>query len=276
MVGNDYQRIIDGINHWKESEFIDSTYLLFDEKKDKYGFASQINAEELVNTLKSLRLRPRKLRYNPQSYENVFSTLYNILKKEVEERQRKVLIDTTSTTKEAYGATVTISLMFKNVRIYIVPPIERGWYVPSPKDPNFEEWFLRTRSIKGDLPQEIYLPGQRLEQPTDPEKIVLIRLFAKGGYSNTLGSIIKWCKCDPLDPVTKNRFSRLIRRLEKKGFVEKRRVGREKEVYLTLFGKILAQSVKEYEKKGRRSYRRRRRRKKRKISTKRREIEANK
>jgi len=269
MVGNDYQRIIDGIHHWKEYEFIEYTYLLFDEKRDKYGFASQINAEELVSTLKSLRLRARKLKYNPQSYENVFITLYNILKKEVDERNRKVLIDTTSTTKEAYGATVTISLMFKNVRIYIVPPVERGWYVPSPKDPNFENWFLRTRSIKGDLPQEIYLPGQRLEQPTDPEKIVLINLYKNGGYASTLGLIIKWCMYDPLDPVTKNRFSRLVHRLEKKGFVEKRRVGREKEVYLTLFGKILAQSVKEYEKKNKRARARRRRKyKKRKITTK--------
>lgn len=249
MVGNDYQRIIDGINYWKEVEKIDTVFLLFDEKKDKYGFASQINTNELAKTLPLSSKNSIAISYNPQSYESVFCALYNILRKEVEVNRRKVLIDSTSTTKEAYGATVTISLMFKNVRIYIVPPQERGWYVPSPEDPNFREWFSRTRSVRGDIPQEIYLPGQRLEQPNYDEKTALLKLHENGGSSDTLRSIIMWCNCNPIDPVTKNRFSRLINRLENKGLVEKRPMGKETEVHLTHFGKILSKSIKEYEEK---------------------------
>jgi hypothetical protein len=249
MVGNDYQRIIDGVNHWKEVEPIDFVYLLFDEKKDKYGFASQINTEDLSKVLPFPAVKIMRLGYNPQSYESVFCVLYNVLRREVEGKRRKVLIDSTSTTKEAYGATVTISLMFKNVRMYIVPPLERGWYVPTPDDPGFRDWFSKTRSIHGSQPQEIYLPGQRLEQPSSEEKTVLLKVYENGGSATTVGSIIKWCKSDPLDPVTKNRFSRLVQRLEGKGFVEKKQNGRETAVSLTYFGRIFAESIREYEKK---------------------------
>ena len=247
MVGNDYQRIIDGVNHWREREEVDVIYLLFDEKRDKYGFASQSNVKELVETFSLTGSKPVALGYNPQSYENVFCIIYNILRREVDGRKREVLIDSTSTTKEAYGATVTISLMFKNVRIYIVPPQERGWYVPSPEDSKFKEWFSRTRSIKGGSPQEIYLPGQRLEQPTNEEKTVLLKLNEHGGYSDTLGLIIKWCGYNSLDPVAKNRFSRVISRLDGKGFVEKKPSTKGKEIRLTYFGKIFAEAIKKYE-----------------------------
>ena len=247
MVGNDYQRIIDGVNYWREKEQIEVIYLLFDEKRDKFGFASQINAKDLVKSLSSASSKATAVGYNPQSYENVFCTIYSILKMEVDGRKREVLIDSTSTTKEAYGATVTISLMFKKVRIYIVPPQERGWYVPSPEDQNFKDWFSRTRNIPGGSPQEIYLPGQRLERPTDEEKAVLLKLNEHGGHSDTLGLIIRWCGEDSLDPVTKNHFSRLVSRLEGKGFVEKTPSMRGKEILLTYFGKIFAEAIKKHE-----------------------------
>lgn len=247
MVGNDYQRIIDGVTCWRDKENIESIYLLFDEKRDKYGFASQINVKELVKTFSSAGQKAIAVGYNPQSYENVFCILYSILKREVDGKKREVLIDSTSTTKEAYGAIVTISLMFKKVRIYIVPPQERGWYVPSPEDQNFKDWFSRTRNISGGLPQEIYLPGQRLERPTDEEKTVLLELNEHGGHSDTLGLIIRWCGEDSLDPVAKNHFSRLVSRLEGKGFVEKKPSTRGKEICLTYFGKIFAEAIKKHE-----------------------------
>jgi hypothetical protein len=37
MVGNDYQRIVDGVDYWRNRESIEALYLLFDHKKDKYG-----------------------------------------------------------------------------------------------------------------------------------------------------------------------------------------------------------------------------------------------
>ena len=245
LVGNDYQRILDGIDFWRSLEKVESTYLLYDCKKDKYGYASQKNVDELRIVLVKNGPRPVVLGHNPQSFGNVFCTFYKILKREVDLYKRLVLIDTTSTTKEAYGAIVTISLMFRNVRVYVVPPKERGWYVPSPEDEGFKEWFVKTRSIKGMPPQEIYLPGQRLKQPSNDEITVLLKLHEHQGLSDTVTSIIKWCKNNPKDPVVKNRYSRLIRRLEKKGFLERKQTSKPgKEVHLTQFGKIFSEAVK--------------------------------
>ena len=246
MVGNDFQRIIDGINHWKNLEQIEVIYLFYDQKRDKYGFASRRNVKDLCNTLANEVLKPRTVGYNPQSYKNVFRAFYTVLKREVDECKRKVLIDTTSTTKEAYGAIVTISLMFRNIRIYIVPPMRRGWYVPSPEDPAFEGWFSMTRSIKGMTPQEIYLPAQRLKQPNSEERMVLLKLLEHGGSSDTLTSIMRWCNLRSGNPVVKNRFSRLIRRLERKGFIEKKPSRQGKEVSLTRFGRIFAEAIEGY------------------------------
>ncbi|MHA2406122.1 MAG: hypothetical protein ACXACH_05155 [Candidatus Hermodarchaeia archaeon] len=245
MVGNDYQRIVDGIDYWRDREAIDVTYLLYDSKQDKYGVASQMNMNELMVTLANDGAEPIAKGYNPQSFDNVFSVLYVLLQREVERFRRRVLIDATSTTKEAYGATVTIALMFKFVRIYIVPPNERGWYVPSPTDHDFAAWFSKTRNIRGTPPQEIYLPGQRLKQPTRDEVTVLLMLLDHNGFSDALTSIIVWCGGNPKDPVVKNRFSRIVRRLEEKGLVEKRPAYKRKEVYLTRFGKILSGALKQ-------------------------------
>ncbi len=245
MVGNDYQRILDGVDYWRDLESIEATYLLFDYKKDKYGFASQKNVEELSSSLAKNGLRTIALGHNPQSFESVFCTFYRILKKEIDRYRRRVLVDATSTTKEAYGATVTIALMFKNVRIYIVPAEERGWYVPSPEDEGFKEWFAKTRNIRGISPQEIYLPGQRLEQPNKDEITVLSKLHEHQDFSDSVTSIIKWCKDNPKDPVVKNYYSRLIRRLEEKGFLERLQSSKKgKEVYLTRFGKIFSEAIK--------------------------------
>ena len=246
MVGNDYQRIIDGINHWKNLETIDAIYLFFDRKRDKYGFTSRRNVKDLSITLTNNVLKPKTIGYNPQSYQNVFCAFYSIIKREIDDYQREALIDTTSTTKEAYGAIVTISLMFRRIKIYIVPPKQRGWYVPSPDDPAFKKWFSMTRSIKGRTPQEIYLPAQRLKQPNREEKTVLLKLLEHGGASETLTQIMKWCNLSSYHPVVKTRFSRLTRRLERKGFIQKEPSKQGVKVSLTRFGKIYAEAIKKY------------------------------
>lgn len=244
MVGNDYRRIVDGVDYWRDRESIEALYLFFDHKKDKYGFASQINTEELSVSLVHDAVKPKAVGLDPQSFGDVFCTFYSILTIEAEKYKRQILVDATSTTKEAYGATITVALMFNNVRVYIVPPNERGWYVPSPNDKSFKEWFSKTRSIGGLSPQEIYLPGQRLKQPDKNELTILRKLHEHQDYSNTVTSIIRWCKADSEDPVVKNRFSRNIRRLEEKGLVEKRVTGQGKEVRLTNFGKIISEANK--------------------------------
>lgn len=243
MVGHDYQRILDGINHWRVEEPVERVYLLFDRKKDKYGIVSQKNVKDLENALSIMMSRPTSIGYNPQSYEDTFCVLYQILKEEVEENDRSILIDTTSTTKEAYGATVTISLMFRNVRIYIVPPKERGWYAPSPTSPNFQEWFQKTRNINGMPPQEIHLPGYRLEQPNEEERKIMLDLERHGGYSPSITMIMRWQGVNPRNPSTKNRFGRLIQRLGVRGLVVKEPSSRMKRVMLTPFGEVFAKAM---------------------------------
>lgn len=250
MVGHDYQRILDGVNHWRSKEPIEAIYLIYDKKRDKYGAASQRNVRDLVDELAFAGQKPAQLGVNPQSYEEVFSTVYSILRREVDEQGRKVLIDATSTTKEAYGAIVTVSLMFQGVSVYVVPPApdQRGWYVPEPKAPGFEEWFNMVRSVRGQPPQEIYLPGSRLERPSQEEERVLMILEERGGRVDSIKTLIEWCGENPTVPAVKNRFSRLVDKLASKGLIAEELSGKTKPLKLTGFGLVMARALKHYHK----------------------------
>jgi len=243
MVGNDYQRILDGVEYWSREERVEGLYLLHDNKQDKYGFVSQANAKELARTFSPRYGKPTTIGYNPQDFTDVFCTIHPILSREVEELRRQVTIDATSTTKEAYGAIVTVSLMFKGVRVYIVPPKERGWYVPSPHDPSFKEWFKKTRSVSGLEPVEIYLPGERFEKPKPNEARILAILREHSGSADTLVALMRLCGEDPDDPVAKNRFSRTVARLDRGGFVKKTLTPNGKRVSLTRFGEVYAEAL---------------------------------
>lgn len=248
MVGHDYQRILDGVNYWRNKEPIEAIYLVYDKKRDKYGYPSQRNARELADELAFAGQRPTQLGVNPQSYEDVFSTMYSILRREVDERKRRVFVDATSTTKEAYGAIVTVSLMFPGVSIYVIPPApdQRGWYVPEPKTPGFEEWFNRVRSVRGQSPQEIYLPGSRLEHPSPEEERVLVILEDHGGRVDSIKTLIEWCGENSAMPAVKNRFSRLVDKLASKGLVVEEPSGKTKPLKLTGFGIVMARALKHY------------------------------
>jgi len=243
FVGHDYQRIIDGINYWRMREPIEAIYLFYDKKRDPYGYASRRNTKDLEKALTFAGSKPKIIGINPQDYEEVFTSLYKSLKSEVIDNGRKVLIDATSTTKEAYGAAVTVSLMFPKVGIYIVPPAERGWYIPEPGTPEYENWFSRVRMRRGTQPQEIYLPGNRLEHPSFDEMKILLALIEHGGKANSIKSIIKWCKEDPTNPAVKNRYSRLIAKLVSKGLLIEEPSTRTKRVRLTEFGRVFAKAL---------------------------------
>ena len=246
FVGHDYQRIIDGVSYWRVREPLESIYLMYDRKRDKYGYASRLNTKELAEALAFAGQRPAQVGVNPQSYDDVFAALYSVLRREVDERGRRVLVDATSTTKEAYGAVVTVSLMFPGVSIYVVPPAERGWYVPDPESPSFEDWFRRVRGVRGLAPQEIHLPGFRLERPSEDEERVLIALEEHEGRADSIKSLIRWCGEDPSSPAVKNRFSRLIDKLTVKGMVAEGPAAKTKPVALTGFGLVLAKALKAY------------------------------
>jgi hypothetical protein len=68
--------------------------------------------EELSQYLAERGPKPIAVGFNPQSFENVFSTFYGVLKREIERYNRSALVDATSTTKEAYGA-----VLFPSVQI---------------------------------------------------------------------------------------------------------------------------------------------------------------
>ncbi len=245
FVGHDFQRILDGINYYREREPIEAIYLLYDKKKDRYGYASRINKRDLERVLTFAGSRPVSEGINPQSYEEVFSALYRILRREVTKNHRKVMIDVTSTPKESYGAAVTVSLMFPHVYLYVVPPAARGWYIPMPGTPEYEDWFSKVRSVKGLTPQPIYLPGHRLEQPSDDEEHLLIVLEEHGGRADSIRSIIEWCGEDPDHPAAKNKYSRLVRKLLKKGLLQEEISTKTKPVRLTGFGRVLARALRE-------------------------------
>lgn len=246
MVGHDYQRILDGVNYWRRKYPIEAIHILYDRKKDKYGYASRRNAKDLEEALSFAGSKPILIGYNPQSYSDVFSTLYSIIRFEVMDMERRVLIDTTSTTKEAYGAAVTCALMFSDVTLYVVPPAERGWYIPEPGMPEYEEWFSKVRNVNGLDPQEIFLPGYRLENPKEDEERIVSILLAHGGVSDSIRSIIEWCGENPENAAIKNKYSRLIDSLVRKGLVREIPQAKVKRVELTPFGKILALGLKYY------------------------------
>lgn len=243
FVGYDYQRIIDGVNFLRTNQPIESIYLLYDKKKDVYGHASRINAKALESALSFAGSKPTLVPLNPQSYEEVFATLYRILKEE-SSKGKKIFIDATSTSKEGIGASVTCALMFHNVGVYIVPPDERGWHIPSPGTQEFDEWFTKVRNVRGLQPQPIYLPGQRLGQPIEDEERVLLALESHGGRAESIKSIIEWCGEDPSSPAVKNKYSRLVRKLLKDGLVQFDFSTKTKRVRLSGFGKVLAKAIK--------------------------------
>ena len=246
MVGHDYQRILDGVNYWRRKYPIEAIHILYDRKKDKYGYASRRNTKDLERALSFAGSKPILIGYNPQSYQDVFSILYSIIRFEVVDMERRVLIDTTSTTKEAYGAAVTCALMFPDVILYVVPPAERGWYIPEPGMPEYEEWFNKVRSVNGLEPQEIFLPGYRLENLREDEEKIISLLLTHGGISDSIRSIIEWCGENPESAAIKNKYSRLIDRLVGKGLIKEIPQAKLKRIELTPFGKILALGLKYY------------------------------
>lgn len=256
MIGFDYQRTLDGIKHWYALRGIRKTYLLYDKKKDKYGYASLHNTRELEKDLKLFN--PQIMGYNPQSYEDTFIILYGIIRSEVDQNDNRLLIDCTSSTKEAYGAAITISLMSKDVAVYITPPKVRGAEVPEHNQEtcpmckgggrlSFDEWFTEKREIGGLTPQLVHLPGSRLERPTREEEFVLTRLEEHKGQAESIKSLITWCGENPFDSAIKNRFSRMITKLCDAGFLGEETGAKLKPVRLTDFGRIFARALKAYQ-----------------------------
>lgn len=257
LVGTHFRRPFEGIRYWSKRKGITRLYLLYGDKEAEdetrvFTYMSRKNALDLKERLEILD--PIMVGFDPMNYKDTFKKIYAILAKAREEGE-EVFIDITSTTNIAEGAALTIALMFRNARVYAVPAARPAWYVKGqPEAPEFQEWFETARNVSSLEPLEIKLPGYRLEPHSEREsrlwameKRLLILLREKGGQADSISEIIRWFGYRNPNSTLRNRFSRVVSRLEEKGLVEGEMGAKLKGVRLTDFGEIFAEALTEKE-----------------------------
>ena len=253
LVGTHFQRPFDGIRYWSRQQGITKLYLLFSnvEAEDEtsiFSYMSRVNAENLRDRLEIME--PIMVGYDPMDHRNSFRAIYKILAQAREDGE-EALIDITSTTNLTQGVALTIALMFRNARVYTVPSEQPAWYVNGKiGDKKFENWFQTARNQPSMTPIEISLPGYRLEPHTkheerewEVEKRVLKLLRENGGEAESISDIIRWFGYKAASSTLRNRFSRIVNRLELKGFVGADKGSKMKVISLTDFGVIFAEAL---------------------------------
>jgi hypothetical protein len=257
LVGQHYRRAFDGIRYWSKVHGITKLYLLHsdaeaEEEGNVFSYMSRRNAEELREKLEILD--PIMVSYNPMDQRSVFRTIYGIMD-QARAAGEDALIDITSTTNTAMGIALTIALMFRNARVYSVPSQDPGWYVNGkPGETRFEEWFDRAREQPSRDPTELQLPGYRLEPSSkheekewEREKKLLVLLRENDGEAESISDIIRWFGYKAANSTLRNRFSRIVSRLEMKGLVDAEKGSKMKVISLTEFGHIFADALAEGE-----------------------------
>jgi hypothetical protein len=255
LVGTHFRRPFDGIRYWSKRHGITRLYLLYSnvEVKDEtavFSHMSKRNATELKDRLEIME--PIMVSYDPMDHRSAFRTIYGILS-EARLEGEDVLMDITSTTNITQGVALTVALMFRNARVYTVPSQKPAWYVDGIiGEGKFEEWFVTARNQPSLDPVEIRLPGYRLEPHTKPEereweveKQVLALLRAEGGSADSVSDIIRLFGHKAASSTLRNRFSRIISRLELKGLVDSEKGSKLKAIHLTEFGSIFAEALSE-------------------------------
>jgi len=255
LVGTHFRRPFEGIRYWSKRKGITRLYLLYSDKEAEdetkvFTYMSRKNALDLMERLEILD--PILIGFDPMNYKDTFKKIYAILARAREEGE-EVLIDITSTTNIAEGAALTIALMFRNARVYTVPAARPAWYVKGePEDPEFQKWFETARNVPSLEPLEIKLPGYRLEPHSEresriweQEKRLLILLREHGGRADSISEIIGWFGYKSPNSTLRNRFSRIVARLEEKGLVRAEMGAKLKGVRLTEFGEIFAEALTE-------------------------------
>ncbi len=255
LVGTHLHRPFAGIRYWSKLQGITRLYLLYSdvETEDEtaiFSYMSRRNAEELNEKLEILE--PIMVGYDPMDQKSAFRTIYGILSRAAEEGE-EALIDITSTTNLTQGIALTIALMFRNARVYTVPSKKPAWYVDGRiGDKSFEEWFQNARNQSALEPIEIRLPGYRLEPHTkheekewEMERHMLRLLRERGGSADSVSTLIRWFGYKTPSSTLRNRFSRIVSRLEAKGLVESEKGSKMKSIQLTDFGSIYAEALSE-------------------------------
>ena len=253
LVGTHFRRPFDGIRYWSKRQGITRLYLLHSdvEAEDEtaiFSSMSKRNAEELKERLEIMD--PIMVGYDPMDHRDAFRTIYGILAQARQDGE-EVLIDITSTTNLTQGVALTIALMFRNARVYTVPSKQPAWYVSGRiGDEKFEEWFKNARNQPSTDPIEISLPGYRLEPHTkyeerewEVEKEVIKLLRKQGGEAESISDIIRWSGYKAASSTLRNRYSRIVNRLEMKGLVDADKGSKMKVISLTEFGTIFAEAL---------------------------------
>jgi uncharacterized membrane protein len=253
LVGTHFRRPFDGIRYWSRRRGITKLYLLYSnvESEDEtavFSYMSSRNAEGLKEKLEIMD--PIMVGYDPMDHRDAFRTIYGLLAKARRDRE-EALIDITSTTNITQGVALTVALMFRNARVYTVPSKQPAWYVSGGVgDDEFEEWFQNARDQPSMDPIEINLPGYRLEPHTrheerewKVEKKVLKLLREHGGEADSISDLIRWSGYEAASSTLRNRFSRIVSRLEIKGLVDAEKGTKMKVISLTEFGAIFAEAL---------------------------------
>ena len=224
---------------------IEKVYIFFDSKQDKYGVVSRYNAKKLEKTLSFFK--PQLVGCNPLSFTNVFTKMYALLKVEVD-RGRKVLLDITDMPPIAVAAATTVAMSLPNVHIYTVHADRRGDFIPDPGTPDFEDWIERKDSLSAVNLALAPLPRERLtlidEGKSELEEEVLLKMLEMKGRAESITQLIEWMGENPDSVTVKARYSRLVKELERKGFVVVSRGGKRREVRLSEFGLAYAEALK--------------------------------
>ena len=253
LVGTHFRRPFEGIRHWSKLQGITKLYLLYsnaDSEDDTaiFSYMSRKNAESLKERLEIMD--PIMVGYDPMDHRDSFRTIYGVMAQAREDNE-EALIDITSTTNLTQGVALTIALMFRNARVYTVPSKQPAWYVNGQiGDKRFNDWFDKARNQASMDPIEIRLPGYRLEPHTKHEekevkveKTVLKLLLDHGGEADSISDIIRWSGHKAASSTLRNKYSRIINRLELKGFVNAEKGSKMKVIKLTEFGVIYAEAL---------------------------------
>ncbi len=255
LVGTHFRRPFDGIRYWSKIHGITKLFLLYSNAQATdetaiFSYMSRKNADELRDKLEILD--PEMLGYDPMDHRSAFKVLYSVVSKARGDGE-EVLIDITSTTNITQGVSLTVALMFRNARVYSVPSDRPAWYVSGKAgDPQFEKWFDNARNQPSKEPMEIQLPGYRLEPNTkheekewDREKKLIILLHQNGGEAESISDIIRWFGFKAASSTLRNKFSRIVTRLEMKGLIDAAKGSKMKVISLTPFGEIFAEALAE-------------------------------
>jgi hypothetical protein len=185
---------------------------------------SRRNAESLKERLEIMD--PIMVGYDPMNHRDAFRTLYKIFSQARKDGE-EIFVDITSTTNLTQGVALTITLMFRNARVYTVPSKQPAWYVNGRiGDERFEKWFENARKKEVEVEQK-----------------VLNLLHSHGGSADSISDIIRWSGYKAASSTLRNRYSRIINRLEMKGLVDADKGSKMKIISLTEFGTIFAEAL---------------------------------